>query len=101
MTQLSDEQLLAASRQLRALTPDKLTAAYSGRPGCACGCRGQHYKAGETPNDNRQIARILHVIQKAHETHIIEPDANSEGLTYVPGSHFAFDTNARNYVIYL
>lgn len=36
-----------------------ITKAYSGKPGCACGCRGDYY------TDSRNIKRIRTIIERA------------------------------------
>ena len=47
---------------LVALAPTALTKAYSGRPGCACGCRGDYRY---TSVDDRGVARILGSARRA------------------------------------
>lgn len=102
MTQLSDEQLEEGASLLGSLTPAQLKRAYSGRQGCACGCRGKYYEQGTSPQHARQVTRILRLIQKALKTQPIEPDGDAQGLTYVPGSHFALDTaEGRSLVVYI
>ncbi len=34
------------------------TKAYSGTSGCACGCVGNYYVLGDSPNDTKQFKRI-------------------------------------------
>ncbi len=34
------------------------TKAYSGKTGCACGCNGNYYVVGDSPNDTKQFNRI-------------------------------------------
>lgn len=65
---------MTATDSLAALTPAALASAYSGRPGCACGCRGNYryasahrewagrnrgYAVGVDEVSDRSVARIL------------------------------------------
>lgn len=36
----------------------KVTQVYSGRPGCACGCRGTYYEEG-SPSFKRMVTKTL------------------------------------------
>jgi hypothetical protein len=69
---------------LPTLTPSNFIKAYSGRPGCACGCRGTYYAAGD-----KMVARILKKIQAA------DPSTVDIGPTYV-----AVDSETRQWVLY-
>lgn len=40
------------------LVAEDVTQVYSGRPGCACGCRGEHYRP-ESPSFKRMVAKVL------------------------------------------
>ena len=66
--------LEAALAALAALSPAVLASAYSGRPGCACGCRGRYryasahrewagrnrgYAVDDDDVSDRSVARIL------------------------------------------
>jgi hypothetical protein len=51
------EQALILRRH-RATTMDWATKAYSGTAGCACGCNGDYYVTGDSPNDTKQFNRI-------------------------------------------
>jgi hypothetical protein len=69
---------------LPTLTPSNFIKAYSGRPGCACGCRGKYYAAGHA-----MVARILKKIQAA------DPSTVDVGPNYV-----AVDSETRQWVLY-
>jgi len=58
--------------------------AYSGRPGCACGCRGTYYEAG-----SKMIGRILRKFQAA------DPSTIAVGPGYL-----AIDGASRAWVLY-
>lgn len=98
--------------ELAALTVDKVMSVYSGKPGCACGCKGKHsYNSAcvdaaslnrgytVTPDEvnDRQVARVLGLVQ-----------ANPALLeTWEPGdSHFAVTLasdsgSQRLYIVYI
>jgi hypothetical protein len=71
---MNEQKQIETMQAIKALTLDKITAAYSGKAGkCCCGCSGHHYHAknhgdyrgGGTKNDLRQIARIFKLVQQA------------------------------------
>jgi hypothetical protein len=66
------------------LSTSDFVRAYSGRHGCACGCRGTYYPAGHA-----MVARILKKIQAA------DPSTVDIGPTYV-----AVDSETRQWVLY-
>lgn len=68
-----------------------VTRVYSGRPGCACGCRG-------TYSDSKgQITRVTNILRKALD------DNSTDGpgdLTVGPG-YVALDTPTRVFTAYI
>jgi hypothetical protein len=82
-------------RKVASLKPiEKVVRVYSGRPGCACGCRGKYWPKsdGAVPNPmaKRQIKRIYDLLQ-----------ANiTEVYTYT-GCHFVtYEIPGRVYTMY-
>lgn len=80
-----------ANEIVQSLTVADILKAYSGKPGCACGCRGNYrvtpqnrkeadadtgYAYGDEEVNERQVTRVLREIQAA-ATHIeYAPDLN-------------------------
>ena len=69
---------------LKDLTTSDFVKAYSGRHGCACGCRGKYYDAGD-----KMVARILKKIQAS------DPSKVDVGPNYV-----AVDSETRQWILY-
>lgn len=76
--------------QLSSVTVDRITQAYSGRPGCACGCQGKWYQAGA------QKKRILTAIRKA-APESVQLVNNSLGAGLV----ISLDTKVRTYILHV
>lgn len=55
---------------------------YSGRLGCACGCRGNYYK------DKKNILRVLNLFIK------------NQALVKVEDTHMSLEFPSRSYVVY-
>ena len=92
---------------------EKVYQVYSGKPGCACGCRGKHtYASAVAKNglkargyelkadevNDRTVNLIFNKMKKAA--------AAGEPVKYVeptPGftAHFSWETDTRSYVVYL
>jgi len=70
---------------IQSITPEQVTRAYTGKPGCMCGCKGT-YAANPA-----QVVRILRTIQ-ANEAKA-EVAENGEWVAY--------ESRTRNYVVYL
>jgi len=95
------DALLAAEkvRQIMAVTPAQIVRVYSGKPGCMCGCRGRYWPKGEPdeegflkiPVDDRQIRRILGIIQQNAASHGADIDEMC----------LWFENETKNYVAYL
>ena len=88
------------------LTPEEIQSVYSGKHGCACGCRGKHtyrsafrdfgvqargYSFGPDDVNDRVVARHLKTINAAI--------ARGEALD--GGNHVYFETESRLFVAYL
>lgn len=73
--------------QLVNLTPDKVERAYSGKPGCMCGCKGKYYEAG-----HKQITRILNILKTDPRVRLMDGY-----ILHID----EFDAGDRNYVCYL
>lgn len=61
----------------------KIVSVYSGRPGCACGCRGNH---SENPATIKKIVKKMLALQP-----VIERD----------GNNFSLETDTRLYIAYV
>lgn len=46
------------------LNGKKVTRVYSGKPGCACGCRGTYWDA-DNPKHARQVTRVTNIIHRS------------------------------------
>ena len=64
------------------INKSEIVAVYSGRPGCACGCRGKH---SESPRSITTIVNKMNAL-----------DANIKK----EGNHFAIETETRLYIAY-
>ena len=72
--------------QMDTLDASKVSAVYSGRLGCACGCRGNHSSTARS---------IQTVIRKMRE-------AASEGRPVaITDSYYAVETDTRSYIAYI
>ena len=71
---------------IQSITPEQVTKAYSGKPGCMCGCKGTYYYAANPA----QVVRILRTIQ-----------ANEAKAEVAEGEWVAYESRTRNYVVYL
>jgi hypothetical protein len=90
---MTPDNATIALQLLTELEPTELFGAYSGKQGCACGCRGKHYKRGESKNDDRQTARIWAAMRVAAE--------GGAKVSYMAGDHIAVDApNNRLLVAY-
>lgn len=104
---------IEAAQQLGTLTPDDVMCVYSGKPGCACGCRGKYsynsrhaakgserrgYAVDDEDINDREVKRILGLLQANVEAvKVIEADDALDGRTI-----FAFDKHEnRTYTVYL
>jgi len=63
-----------------------VSSVYSGRPGCACGCKGNH------STNPRVIKQIVRKVQQA----VID----GYQLQIWPGEYFAVETETRQYIVY-
>lgn len=81
--------------QFSGVTEDRIVQAYSGRPGCACGCRGKWYQV------LAQKKRILTMLRKAADLDadsvevVTNPDPN--GARYI----ISHETKTRVYVLHV
>jgi hypothetical protein len=100
---------LQQAQNLGALAPEDVVSVYSGRPGCACGCRGKYsyhsanravgaerrgYAVGDDEVNDRTVAKVLKLVQ-----------ANADRATFVDGLDgediYAFDLHEnRTYTVY-
>ncbi len=64
------------------INKDKIVSVYSGRPGCACGCRGNHSKT------KRAITTVVNKMNR------LDPDIKQVG------NHYAIETRTRLYIAY-
>jgi hypothetical protein len=72
-----------------------IATVYSGRHGCACGCRGKHTK--NTPGNARSIANVVARILATPEDKRVVAIANKA----VWQSHVSVETPTRLYIAYL
>ena len=92
------------SKTLQALTVEQVISAYSGTPGCACGCRGKHYKAEDGSKAMVQIRRILGIIKKAEDEEGMQAPDAERGVTfneYTENDVLAYETEDRLYFVHL
>jgi hypothetical protein len=68
------------------ITPDRVARAYSGLPGCMCGCKGAYYE-GEA--GQRMIRRVIRLLAQC-------PTARVQDGNIVYG-----DVGRRHYALYL
>jgi hypothetical protein len=102
--------------KLQALTVDDLVKSYSGKPGCACGCRGTYayvvddggkergYALGPEDVNPRRAEGYLRTIQRAHPDVVdLIPAATSpfaDGPTSRAGDIWSVQTPTRLYIAY-
>lgn len=80
------ERRTESRAQMDTLDVSKVSAVYSGRHGCACGCRGNHSSTARS---------IQTVIRKMRE-------AAGEGYPVaVTSSYYAVETDTRSYIAYI
>ena len=83
----------AALERLAATEPSRVVSYYTGRPGCACGCRGTHRDV--IPGKPAAVKRLLTMLRK-----------RLEGEEWIVEDFGAFDdgwwvdVGARTYIIY-
>jgi hypothetical protein len=84
--QADRERRQESRAQMDTLDVSKVSAVYSGRHGCACGCRGNHSSTQRS---------IQTVIRKMRE-------AASEGCPVIVGStYYAVENDTRSYIAYI
>ena len=90
---------------LAALTAADVVAVYSGKPGCACGCRGKYsyssehraraskhrgYRVEDDEISDRNVTRILNLMK-----------ANANDVQYIEDGIYVFDLHEnRTYTLY-
>jgi hypothetical protein len=113
---------------LAALTPANVQGVYSGKPGCACGCKGNYryhstqvqaatkrrgYEVTPDEVNDKQVAKVLKIVQEAGAKDRAALSAAAilgieapEPKVVVGDSYFSFDVenvdngNVRVYTIY-
>lgn len=84
--QADRERRTESRARMDTLDVDKVSAVYSGKSGCECGCRGNHSSTSRS---------IQTVIRKMRE-------AAGEGYPVViTSSYYAVETDTRNYIAYI
>ena len=83
---------------IRNMTLSNVLHVYSGKPGCACGCRGSHRYSSKSGYDTQggqigdgQVTKVMNVL-KAHEAECVLEDE---------GSIVFYDAGSRWYIAYL
>lgn len=99
MKPMTVEQL----QRFAALTPEGVVSVYGGKPGCACGCRGNHryssahrelgskrrgYSVDDDEVNDRQVKKVLNVLK----THY--------ALVEAGGNNYAAEVDGRLYIVY-
>ena len=90
---------------------ESLNGAYSGRPGCCCGCKGKHYKTSfsltgndYTPINDKQVRRIFNKIEKVIENFKVNNVVSDFEISYSDdfqdNCHIALLSDKRTYIIY-
>lgn len=103
-----------ADLTLQNLNHNDIISVYSGRPGCACGCKGNHYympglaQADYQVENKGQVTRILNVFQEAEENEPYRYVGNTERALALDNfaipedcPFICIDRETRIYVIYL
>lgn len=72
------------------LRPGAVKSVYSGAPGCACGCKGNHSES--TRSINMIVPRIVAAIENGY---------TADFHFAAGGSHIAVETDTRQYIAYL
>ena len=90
---------------VNALSKDTVINVYSGRPGCCCGCRGNHFHNTKFPDtdvydhtvfNDRQVARVINVIKRAAIA-VTDEDLKAFDLG---GTYVAWQNDTRVYIAY-
>ena len=96
----------AALAFIASVTPEKVRSVYSGRTGCACGCRGNHryhpehvaeasanrgYAVTEDEVSKRSISIVLNKVKRASNAVVLDGNILS----------FEDDSRDRLYIVYL
>ena len=100
MTTTAQTEQEQAKAKLMAITLDQVQKAYSGKPGCACGCRGKYATASKHEGDgydakdvnDRSVKIIYNKMRKLAE-------AGEAVMDF--GSGVAVDLENRVYAIYI
>src|SRR5208282_2130545 len=96
--------------RLVAMTAAEVSSVYSGKPGCCCGCKGNHrynsqhvvsasknrgYAVTGSDINDRQVAKVLDVIQanveKAAENYLADFSYGYNNYFWVEITHGGFD----------
>lgn len=75
---------------------DKVKRAYSGKPGCCCGCRGKYYNSGASSTDDAQVTKIVNLINENIDKVKVFSDSDNgivEGYAFL-------NTGTRWYIAY-
>jgi hypothetical protein len=93
----------AVLNRVNALSNDNVISVYSGRPGCCCGCRGNHRHSTRFPNtgvydytvfNDRQVTKIINVLKEF---------AKLPGMLKefdIQDDYVAFQTDSRLFIAY-
>lgn len=104
-------------KKLIQIDPSKVLSVYSGRQGCACGCRGKHtyasahrafsgknrgYAVADTEVNDRTVKLIINKVQ-AHIVNGVRPTSDwfEKKTTKIWGRKFvSVDVGNRTYIVY-
>lgn len=83
---------------------DQVTKSYSGRPGCACGCRGNYSQSARSIKIIAgKITKLLDGIDPAALTDDFDDHTNADGQSvyaFYCADYIAVETNTRAYTLY-
>lgn len=100
---------------LAQVRPEHVQAVYSGKPGCACGCRGKHsypssmkglgvqirgYAIGEEEISDRSVTTILNKVKKLADL-AEDCEGKKIGDNPIKGNIVAVETETRLYIVSL
>lgn len=104
--------MTTATLKIENLVPAHVLSVYSGKPGCACGCRGKHsynpeyreeaakdrgYALESSEINAVQVARVL----KLMKARFSDPMTEEECRIASDRTRFSVETDSRLYIVYL
>ena len=85
--QVDRERRTESRAQMDTLDVSKVSAVYSGRHGCACGCRGNH------SSTDRSIQTVIRKMREAA--------GDGYPVVIIADTYYAVETDTRSYIAYI